>query len=202
MTQKLLAANIISIYKRHADAFRRLRSTDLFEKIWLDRFLALIPKQGSILDIGCGNGVPIAPYFLSVGFQVEGIDSSETMISYCQERFPDQCWHIDDMRGLHLDKKFHGLIAWDSFFHLTQDDQRNMFSIFSQHALAGAALMFTSGLNKGEAIGSFENEPLYHASLDHEEYNQLLIDNGFNVIKKVIEDPKCRDRTVWLAKKC
>lgn len=59
--------------------------------------------------------------------------------------------------------------------------------------------MFTSGTSNGEAIGTFEGEPLYHASLAPEEYRQLLQEQGFQVVSMVAEDPNCGGRTVWLA---
>ena len=52
----------------------------------------------------------------------------------------------------------------DSFFHLARDDQRRMFPLFRRHAGPHAALMFTSGPADGVAIGSFEGQPLFHAS--------------------------------------
>ncbi|MBN9262953.1 MAG: SAM-dependent methyltransferase, partial [Hyphomicrobium sp.] len=88
---------------------------------------------------------------------------------------------------------------WDSFFHLTVEDQRAMFAIFRAHAAPGAALMFTSGPAHGEAIGSYCGEPLYHASLDADEYTTLLKANGFEVVAHVVEDATCGGRTVWLA---
>jgi hypothetical protein len=42
-------------------------------------------------------------------------------------------------------------------------------------------------------------EPLYHASLDSEEYRALLGANGFQTVAHIIEDPTCGRRTVWLA---
>lgn len=194
-----LADNIIGIYERHAEAFQQLRSTTLFERPWLDRFLNLLPENGSILDIGCGNGMPIAGYFVSQGFQVTGVDSSKPMIERCQQRFPQQRWALADMRTLALPVKFDGLIAWDSFFHLAREEQRKMFEIFRQHANCRAALMFTSGTSNGEAIGAFEGEALYHASLAPAEYRQLLQEQGFSVVKMVAEDAECQGRTVWLA---
>ena len=194
-----IADNIIGIYQRHAGAFEQKRSTHLFEKAWLDRFLNLLPENGQILDIGCGNGMPIVDYFIRLGFQVTGVDSSQPMIDRCQQRFPKQRWAVADMRTLALTGKFDGLIAWDSFFHLTREDQRQMFHIFRQHANRQAALMFTSGTSNGESIGIFEGEALYHASLAEEEYRQLLQEQGFGVVKMVIEDPDCGGRTVWLA---
>ena len=67
------------------------------------------------------------------------------------------------MRKLALPRKFSGILEWDSFFHLCDGDQRQMFPVFRQHAAPKAALMFTSGPAHGEAIGSFGGEPLYHA---------------------------------------
>ena len=61
--------------------------------------------------------------------------------------------------------------------------------------------MFTSGPAAAVAIGEFEGEPLYHASLDPEEYRALLSENGFEVLRHVAEDPSCGGATVWLAQK-
>lgn len=193
------AKNIISLYQRHADIWDKLRKDQRFEQAWLDRFLALIPSEGRILDIGCGAGKPIAGYFIERHFSVTGVDASEPMISICRERFPEQRWQVADMRLLSLNEKFDGLIAWDSFFHLTRDDQRAMFAIFEKHAKPDAALMFTSGPGNGEAIGTFEGEDLYHASLAPEEYRALFDEYGFREVKMVAEDPTCAGHTIWLA---
>lgn len=75
-----------------------------------------------------------------------------------------------------------------------------MFPLFRNHASNGAALLFTSGPSHGEAVGSFEGEPLYHASLDPAEYRALLHENGFAVVEHVVEDPDCGGHTVWLAR--
>jgi SAM-dependent methyltransferase len=196
-----LAETIIGLYERHARVFDAERGRSLFEKAWLDRFAALLPAGGAVLDIGCGSGEPIARYLIEHGFKLIGIDSSPAMIAMCRDRFPDQTWHVGDMRQLALEPNFDGLIAWNSFFHLSHGDQRRMFPVFCAHAGLGAALVFTTGPAHGEAIGSYCGEPLYHASLAAEEYRSLLDENGFAVVKYVAEDPACRGHTVWLARK-
>jgi SAM-dependent methyltransferase len=50
------ADRIIGLYQRHAHEFDRERWRNLFERPWLDRFAALLPRGGSILDLGCGSG--------------------------------------------------------------------------------------------------------------------------------------------------
>ena len=195
------AARIAGLYERHAASFDRDRSRTLFERGWLDRFLALVPRRGAILDIGCGTGEPIGRYLIEAGHPLTGVDSSAAMIAMGRSRFPGATWAVADMRTLALGRRFAGVLAWDSFFHLCEDDQRRMFAIFRDHAAPGAALMFTSGPRSGVAIGSYCGEPLFHASLEPAEYRALLDRHGFAVVSYAAEDPDCGHHTIWLAQR-
>jgi trans-aconitate methyltransferase len=193
--------NIVSLYERHAEAWvqARLLESTLYEKPWMDRFCALLLSAGSVLDCGCGAGEPIARYLNQCGYAVMGIDSSLAMVRMFQARLPGQRALVADMRTLCLLETFHGILAWDSLFHLDHRDQRKMFPTFRNHAAPGTALMFTSGPAHGEVVGQLEGEPLYHASLDAAEYRQLLEEQGFAVVDYQAEDQSCFGRTVWLA---
>ena len=199
--QSEFAKNIIKIYKKHARAWTELRGQLLYEKAWLNYFLSLIPEHAQILDLGCGSGKPIAAYLIEQGHSVVGVDSSDVMIEMAKHNFPEHHWIQADMRQIELEQKFKGILAWDSFFHLTQDDQRKMFAQFSRFAEQGTVLMFTSGPSHGEALGDLFGDVLYHASLSQDEYRQLLKDLGFEVVKMVAEDQNCTGHTVWLAQK-
>jgi SAM-dependent methyltransferase len=127
------AAAITDLYQRKASVWIESRArTGLFEKPWLDRFRALLPPAGAILDLGCGSADPMAAYLIGLGHPVTGVDSSPAMIETCRERFPAQDWIVADMRTLALRRTFSGILAWDSFFHLGYDDQRRMFPIFAR----------------------------------------------------------------------
>jgi SAM-dependent methyltransferase len=191
---------IVGLYDRNASAWDAARGRSLFEKPWLDRFLESVPQGGSILDIGCGAGEPIARHLVDRGYAVTGVDSSANLIDLCRQRMPDEDWRVADMRNLSLGRRFDGLIAWDSFFHLAFDDQRRMFPIFRAHAGQGASLIFTTGPEHGEALGTFAGETLYHASLSPEEYRGLLTENGFEVVAHRVNDPDCGGHTIWLAR--
>jgi SAM-dependent methyltransferase len=195
------ADSIIDLYERHAYGYVADRGSQLGnEGAWLDRFTEHLPQGAKILDLGCGSAEPIARHLIEQGFAVDGVDTSPTLIALCRSRFPDRCWHIADMRTFAVGRTFHGLLAWDSFFHLSGDDQRGMFSVFRRLAGRGTVLMFTSGPSHGESVGSYRGEPLYHASLAAEEYEALLASNGFRVVAHVADDPECGGHTVWLAR--
>jgi 2-polyprenyl-3-methyl-5-hydroxy-6-metoxy-1,4-benzoquinol methylase len=195
-----LSEKIIAHYERHAtdwDADRR--SSGWNDRKWHERFAALLHPGAAVLDLGCGGGFPVASHLADQGMRVTGVDSSASLIALCRDRLPDHAWIVSDMRVLNLAGTFDGILAWDSFFHLNPDDQRAMFAVFAAHAHRDTVLMFNTGPAFGEAIGSYRSDPLYHASLDPGEYEQLLVRHGFNRIDRAIEDPQAGGRTVWLA---
>jgi len=171
------------------------------EKAWLDRFRTLLPAAPSVLDLGCGAGQPIGRYLLEQGTALTGVDTSPELIGMARDALPEGLWEVADMRRLARDETFDGVLAWNSFFHLTPDDQRAMFPIFEHHCADGGGLMFTSGTGEGVAMGCFEGEPLYHSSLDPVEYRSLLDRHGFDVIDHVVEDPDCGQLTIWLCQR-
>jgi SAM-dependent methyltransferase len=185
------AANlIVDHYERHAlswDADRRAAGRN--DKPFIERFLSFLPQGATVLDLGCGGGSPVALRMIAQGFRVTGVDSSPTLISLCRTRMSDQEWIVGDMRSLALGRRFGGILAWDSFFHLQHKDQRTMFRIFAIHAAPAAILMFNAGPGHGEAVDSYRGDPLYHASLDTSEYEALLADFGFELIEHSVNDP-------------
>ena len=220
MSDQHLARNIIDIYRKYGRAWTELRGEYLYEQSWLDRFCEKLPSNAKVLDLGCGSGVPIARYLSEKGCEITGVDSSEVMLEMAQQNFPienypNHRWILGDMRNVQLnenarlnenvshntDSIFDGILAWDSFFHLTADDQRQMFTQFQRFSKIGTMLMFTSGPSDGEAIGEMFGEALYHASLSPDEYRQLLAQHGFHVLEMVLDDPDCAGHTVWLAQR-
>lgn len=193
---------IIGLYDETADAWDEIRSAGLApnEIPHIDAFAEALSPGAAILDIGCGGGAPVAARLIAKGFAVTGIDSSPNLIALARRRFPQAEWRVADMRCLALGRRFDALLAWHSFFHLAAEDQRAMFPIFAAHAAPGALLLFTSGTEAGEAIGEWQGEPLYHASLASKEYCALLADNGFEVVSFRTGEPAGVGPAVWLAR--
>jgi hypothetical protein len=52
---------IVGHYERHATAWDADRASSAWnDKPWHDRFVAMLPKGASVLDLGCGSGSPVA----------------------------------------------------------------------------------------------------------------------------------------------
>src|SRR3546814_14752715 len=76
----------------------RSRGRNLCERPWLDRFSALVPADGTVLDLGCGSGEPVAANLIGRGYRLTGVDTSPTLIDLCRTRFPKHQWIVRDMQ--------------------------------------------------------------------------------------------------------
>lgn len=193
------AAHIPGLYHRHANAFDAARSRVLFEAPWLDGLIDGLGPAPRVLDLGCGTGAPLAEYLIAQRCRVTGVDAAPGMIALAQARLPQAEWYLADMTTLDLSAAFDAILAWHSLFHLTPKAQRAMFGVFAAHATPGTRLMFTTGPDAGEDVGTLGGEPLYHASLSPENYRDMLTANGFHLLDHVVADPTCGSATIWLA---
>lgn len=198
------AEAIIGLYSRHADDWARMRDGPLNadERPHLQRFAAALPEGAEVLDLGCGSGRPIADWLIGQGFRLTGVDASPGLIARCQAAFPEHEWRLDDMRGLDLGRRFDGVVAWFSAFHLTAEAQDAMAAVYARHLRPGGVLMFIGGPSRGVAMGTWMEQPLYHASLEPSEYRAGLeqaglIDIEEAPLKSGTDDPA----RVWTARR-
>lgn len=189
------------VYERQAALYDTRRSRALFEARWLARFTAALPQNAKVLDLGCGTGEPIARWFKAEGFTVTGADFSEAMLALARERDPDGDWRQADMRAFDLGETFDGIIAWNSFFHLSQDAQRDSLKCIAAHLKENGTVMLTVGPIAGETTGAVGEERVYHASLSPAGYAIALEENGLRLTGYLAEDPKAQNHTVLMARK-
>ena len=191
--------DILPTYERVAKGFARSRDRTLFERRWLDRALGYAPGR-RVLDLGCGPGRPIAAYLNDRRAEITGVDGAATMVALFRQTLPSARALHRDMRGLDLGETFDLILAWNSLFHLSAEDQRAMFPVFAAHAHRRGVLLMTTGPEAGEEIGQVEGQKVYHASLSPDEYRALLEGQGFEVLAFTPEDPDCNGHSVWMAR--
>lgn len=191
----------VDYYKTHAAQFDATRSRADVEQGWFDRFTALVPEGGDILDAGCGGGEPIATSLAKRGFRLTGFDAVPAFVEMASERLPDHEWLVADLREFDLGRPFDGAVAWDSFFHIAGDQQPQVLKRLVRHLKPGAPLLFNAGHDEGEAVNPMFGEPLYHASLTPARYRDLLEQAGCELVDWREQDPDCGHRTVYLARR-
>ncbi|QTC90961.1 class I SAM-dependent methyltransferase [Brevundimonas goettingensis] len=182
------ASRIVGLYSDKAEGWIADRGPRLVageprglsEIDWFERFMTALPPGGTVLDVGSGSGWPVAAALIERGFRVTGVEPSPGLRAHAAETLPAGEWLDGDMRTLDLgDRRFDGLLAWHSLFHLSPADQRIALPRILSHAADACVFMTSTGQKEGEVIGEWRGEPLYHGSLAAEEYRTIFAAHGF-----------------------
>jgi 2-polyprenyl-3-methyl-5-hydroxy-6-metoxy-1,4-benzoquinol methylase len=178
-------------YDKIAEEFARLRTT-LFplEKQYLELLLKSVPAGGSILDLGCGTGTPIATHLNSLGYKITGVDASARMLDLAKKSMPNQKWIHSTIEEVDLHEKFAAVICWDSIFHLPREMHSTIFQKINQNLLVGGRLMVSSGGDVGKEgfTDKMFGEEFYYDSLPQTELFEVLNGLGFKIISSELFD--------------
>lgn len=144
----------------------------------LDKAIALCPRRGLALDVGCGTGGRLLARLLGAGFTVTGIDVSAGMLAHARRRHPHVRFVQADVTRWAPDARYDLVVAWDSTFHLPRDLQAVAVARMAQALAPGGVLLFTAGDRDGEVFGQMHGVPFEYGSLAPEAYAKVLADNG------------------------
>ena len=130
-------------------AYYDLLYKDKDYKLEVNYILKLLKKyklhSGDILELGCGTGKH-ATYLSNFGFNLHGIDFSESMIDIAnsQSKLENTTFEIGDVRTYRVDRLFDVVI---SLFHVasyqsSNSDLQDMFLTASSHLIPGGIFIF------------------------------------------------------------
>lgn len=135
-------------YDRGSHAYRG----DAFEyagsayAYWCDRFMARLPAGARVLDVGCGNGLPVAQELVRRGFRVTGLDFSAVQIARARMLVPKATFVCADMAEAPLgEAEFDAVIAFHSIINLPLDAQPGCITRMLRALVPGGWLLVTTG---------------------------------------------------------
>jgi SAM-dependent methyltransferase len=167
-----------SIYNRVATQYAGERSPTI-GVTELQRIINRLGNELSILDLGCGTGVPIAKALIDQSAYYLGVDAAENMIRKFKDNVPGAEGRVADIAKLSYPKNHFDLaFAFGTIFHLNPDEQTQMFKLVAPSVKPGGVLAFTTGREAGEATGHVCGHALQHWSLGKTGYISLLEELG------------------------
>ncbi len=104
-----------------------------------------LPIGAKILEIGCGDGIPITRTLIHEGLNVHAIDASPKMVSAFRKNFPDTpviCEAAEQIHG--IEQRYDAAIAWGLMFLLTPEMQKTVIQNISYALNSGGRFLFTS----------------------------------------------------------
>ena len=167
-------------YDQVGSKYRKTRSPDIGVADVLS-FIEQFGRKISVLDLGCGNGFPIAVAANKHASEYVGVDSSKILA----EEFASNVSGAEifvvsmdqiDFRG----RKFDFVFGFGSVFHLPPRKQEKALQKAAEVVNEGGLLMFTSSREDGYCTGSVAEVTVPHWSLGEEGYVELLESCGLS----------------------
>lgn len=152
-------------------------------------------STGKLLDLGCGAGEPLAPYFIKRGWQITGVDFSRRMLELARQYVPEMETVAGDMRDVHFETdSFNAVTAIYSLFHVPVCDHQLLFENIHRWLVPGGKVLFTyatqeySGQPEFDGYKEFMGQLLYYSHTTPEKLIHLLEKIGF-----IVESTSYRD---------
>ena len=139
-----------------------------------------LPRGASVIDIGCGSGLPITKVLVDEGLNVYGVDASPTLVSAFRTNLPGvpiACEPVEE--SVFFNRLFDGVVSWGLMFLLPSETQRQLIQRMADILVPGGRLLFTSVAEPEvwtDAMTGLESR-----SLGAVEYRRLLSRAGFSV---------------------
>ena len=149
-----------------------------------DEFLRLLPKSGTVLDLGCGSGRD-SKYFLSHGRNVISVDGSKELCRLAGEFLGHQVI-CSDFRTYTPRESLAGIWASASLLHLEEDDIMQVAERLSRSLVDGG--IFYMSFKHGRFSGIRDGR--YYTDFDEDRITNIIGSvKGLEIVKlKISED--------------
>ena len=132
-------------YEAVASEFMRQRGEWNIGAATVRRWSRALQPGATILDVGCGHGIPLARVLIEQGFNVYGLDASLALVAAFRSRFPQAhaaCGTAEasDFFG----RTFDGVLAIGLVFFLDADTQGTLIRKVAQALNSGGRFLFTA----------------------------------------------------------
>ncbi|NUT32414.1 MAG: class I SAM-dependent methyltransferase [Hamadaea sp.] len=141
----------------------------------------------TVLDVGCGTGIPTARQLVDAGCEVVGVDASPVMIDLAREKVPEAIFverEMNDLGGLHpVGDRFDAAVAFFSLLVLPRAQLEDVLDGI-RHEL-GKGGLFALGMVEGDTdylLRDFLGEKVPLTAYPRAELRDVLTRHGFAVL--------------------
>jgi ubiquinone/menaquinone biosynthesis C-methylase UbiE len=152
---------------------------------WINELKALLAVGSTVLELGCGSGLP-ATQLLAESFKVVGVDISPVQLARASQAVPQAQFIESDMTTLDFAAaSFEGIVSFYAIIHVPLEEQPVLFEKLALWLKPGGYLLATVG---SKAWTGTEEDwldvlggTMYWSHADTKTYERWLVSNGLIV---------------------
>lgn len=155
---------------------------------WIAQLIRLLDDDSTILDLGCGCGVPVARQ-LAPNHRLTGVDASPVQIDRARQLVPTATFVCEDMAKVEFAAGcFDAIVSFYALIHLPLDDQPVMLQNVSRwlrpsgHFLATVGHTAWTG-SQDDWLG-VEGARMCWSHADSDTYRKWITEAGMQVVSE------------------
>jgi SAM-dependent methyltransferase len=153
---------------------------------WLAQLRERVPARGAILDLGCGNGVPLARDLAAGGYAVTGVDLSAVQVARARRLVPAARFlHADATEVSFAPASFDAVVSLYLLIHLPLEEQPGLLGRVGGWLRPGGWLLATAGQHAWtgtEDNGLGGQAPMWWSHADASTYRTWIERAGLAVV--------------------
>lgn len=152
---------------------------------WIDDLVAGLSDGDPVLDLGCGNGIPVSQV-LSERFDVTGVDISDVQVERARRLAPRATFHRADMTQIHFPPgTFAAVVSLFALIHVPVAQQPRLIKRISSWLRPDGRLLATVGHMAWTGTeDNWHGARMYWSQADAATYAQWLDDAGFDIVSQ------------------
>jgi len=155
---------------------------------WLRRIERRLAPGSRVLDLGCGNGLPVARE-LAKRHRVTGLDLSEVQVRRARRLVPEARYVCADMTHVEFaPKSFDAVTAFFSIINVPLEDQPKLFESIASWLVPGGWLLAVVGKHRRTAIEEdfrgTKGAAMYWSYGSLYEYQRWITGAGFDIVEE------------------
>lgn len=155
---------------------------------WIHRLEPHLATGARVLDLGCGNGIPVSRELARRGYDVTGVDLSTVQVERARALVPDARFVCADMASVELaEGSFDAVVAFFSLINLPLDEQPLVIARIARWLVPGGWLLVVTGKwARTEVEPDFRGVPgvpMYWSHADADTYREWLERSGFEIVE-------------------
>lgn len=180
-------------YNQIADTYHAARLTRkaVYDR-YFDQLIHFFPTGGRLLDLGCGSGQPVTAYFYNKGFEVVGVDLSESMLAIARRTIPTGQFFVADMVDCTFaPDEFDLILSTFAIIHVPQEKQRLLFQKMHTWLKPGGTAYLVLGFRDEKEVfeDGWYGVRMFWSTFSQAQYQDLFREVGFNLLWSEVETP-------------
>jgi len=172
---------VLSAYESLGKKYLDYRS-ELKSDAYVRAFSKKLKKSATVLDVGCGAGLPVDDILTKDGHIVMGLDLSPSLISLARRLVPAASYTVTDMRNLACGEyKVDGVVCLYAIFHIPRSEHKRMLETFASFLPIGGWMLISLGDRAYEGVHEMYGVTSYSSQWGSVENRRIVESAGFKI---------------------